>query len=71
MNALKNSFPIEDNIACSASFTETNICKQFSLQFQVSTVIFQTVIPDHWCDVPGIENTDMTASEWKNFTIPW
>ncbi|XP_049861887.1 solute carrier family 22 member 7-like [Schistocerca gregaria] len=26
--------------------------------------------PDHWCYVPGKENTNFTVDEWKNITIP-
>ncbi|XP_026477381.1 carcinine transporter-like [Ctenocephalides felis] len=27
-------------------------------------------IPDHWCYVPGRENTNFTLQEWKNITLP-
>ncbi|XP_049809300.1 solute carrier family 22 member 7-like [Schistocerca nitens] len=26
--------------------------------------------PDHWCYVPGKENTNFTVDEWKNITVP-
>lgn len=27
-------------------------------------------IPNHWCHVPGRENTNFTLEEWKNITLP-
>ncbi|XP_018027110.1 solute carrier family 22 member 5-like [Hyalella azteca] len=37
---------------------------------QVSTRIFITIVPDHWCHVEGRESSSMSVDEWKNFTIP-
>lgn len=33
-------------------------------------IIYSLMIPDHWCFVSGIELTNMTMKEWKNYTIP-
>lgn len=33
-------------------------------------IILILAIPDHWCHVPGRENTNYTTEEWKNLTIP-
>ena len=38
--------------------------------FQLSSIVFQTVVPDHWCHVPGREDTNFTVKEWKSITIP-
>ncbi|XP_049809007.1 solute carrier family 22 member 7-like [Schistocerca nitens] len=38
----------------------------------ISVYVFYLAMqtPDHWCHVPGRENTNMSLTEWKNFTIP-
>lgn len=42
----------------------------FGIAFILSVIIFQTLVPAHWCHVPGRENTSFTADQWKNLTIP-
>lgn len=33
-------------------------------------LIISLATPDHWCHVPGRENTNYTLEEWKNLTLP-
>lgn len=33
-------------------------------------IILILAVPDHWCYVPGRENTNFTLEEWKNLTLP-
>ncbi|XP_037950003.1 beta-alanine transporter-like [Teleopsis dalmanni] len=33
-------------------------------------IILALNIPDHWCTVPGRENTNYTLEEWRNLTLP-
>lgn len=33
-------------------------------------IILALNIPDHWCTVPGRENTNFTLSEWRDITLP-
>ncbi|XP_065367629.1 organic cation transporter 1-like [Calliphora vicina] len=33
-------------------------------------IILALNIPDHWCTVPGREETNLTLSEWRKFTLP-
>jgi len=36
-------------------------------------IVFILDIPDHWCHVPGRNESgsSFTMEEWKNMTIPW
>ncbi|XP_069172937.1 solute carrier family 22 member 21-like [Procambarus clarkii] len=38
--------------------------------FMVSQLLFQLMVPDHWCHVPGRETTGLTRDQWRGFTIP-
>ncbi|ROT66050.1 Organic cation transporter 1 [Penaeus vannamei] len=42
----------------------------FFIGVTVNLLLFQVEVPKHWCHVPGIENTSLSAEEWKNLTIP-
>ncbi|XP_042856033.1 beta-alanine transporter-like [Penaeus japonicus] len=42
----------------------------FAVAFMMSGIIFQTLVPAHWCHVPGRENTSYTVDQWKTLTIP-
>lgn len=42
----------------------------FIIAMQTSSKLFETIIPDHWCAVPGRENTSYSPEQWKNLTIP-
>ncbi|EDW84687.1 uncharacterized protein Dwil_GK14248 [Drosophila willistoni] len=42
----------------------------FSGALTYMNIILALNIPDHWCTVPGIENTNFTLSEWRNLTLP-
>lgn len=33
-------------------------------------IILALSVPDHWCHIPGRENTNYTLEEWKNLTLP-
>ncbi|KAL5284853.1 hypothetical protein ACFFRR_006894 [Megaselia abdita] len=33
-------------------------------------IILALNVPDHWCVVPGRNNTNFTLEEWKNITLP-
>ncbi|KAJ9573945.1 hypothetical protein L9F63_008687, partial [Diploptera punctata] len=33
-------------------------------------LVLAMTIPEHWCHVPGRENTNLTLDEWKRLTIP-
>lgn len=33
-------------------------------------IILALNIPDHWCTVPGRENTNFTLTEWRDITSP-
>ncbi|XP_026479554.1 solute carrier family 22 member 4-like [Ctenocephalides felis] len=33
-------------------------------------IILAMSVPDHWCHVPGRENTNYTLEEWKRLTLP-
>ncbi|XP_049779960.1 solute carrier family 22 member 7-like [Schistocerca cancellata] len=53
---------------------------QMNIIFNVIAIFFSTMssyakiialtVPEHWCHVPGIENTNLTLEMWKNLTIP-
>jgi len=33
-------------------------------------IILALNIPDHWCTVPGRENTNFSLEEWRDITLP-
>lgn len=33
-------------------------------------IILALNVPDHWCFVPGINNTNFTIDEWRTITLP-
>lgn len=33
-------------------------------------MILALSVPDHWCHLPGRENTNYTLEQWKNLTLP-
>ena len=33
-------------------------------------IILALNIPDHWCTVPGREQTNFTLDEWRRITLP-
>lgn len=33
-------------------------------------IILALNVPDHWCNVPGRERTNLTLNEWKDLTLP-
>ncbi|PSN43700.1 hypothetical protein C0J52_18634 [Blattella germanica] len=33
-------------------------------------IILAVTIPNHWCYVPGRNETNLTLQEWKQLTIP-
>jgi len=33
-------------------------------------LVLAMTIPEHWCHVPGRNETNMTEDEWKQLTIP-
>jgi len=33
-------------------------------------LVLAMTIPEHWCHVPGRNDTNMTEYEWKQLTIP-
>ncbi|XP_076064252.1 organic cation transporter 1-like [Oratosquilla oratoria] len=42
----------------------------FYSSLQANLIVFQTVVPPYWCDVPGRDKTDYTMEQWKNLTLP-
>ncbi|XP_047487352.1 solute carrier family 22 member 7-like [Penaeus chinensis] len=36
----------------------------------MNILLFQVPVPDHWCHVPGQENTSYSQEAWLNLTIP-
>ncbi|XP_063593786.1 solute carrier family 22 member 7-like [Penaeus indicus] len=36
----------------------------------MNILLFQVPVPDHWCHVPGQENTSYSHEAWLNLTIP-
>lgn len=33
-------------------------------------IILALNVPDHWCNVPGMNNTNFTLEEWRTITLP-
>lgn len=33
-------------------------------------IILALNVPDHWCHIPGRENTNYSLEQWKNLTLP-
>lgn len=33
-------------------------------------IVMILAIPDHWCHVPGMEETNFTLDQWKELTLP-
>lgn len=54
--------------------------KRFNYLFNVGQIIFASMaamniilalsVPDHFCHVPGRENTNLTLEEWKRIVLP-
>lgn len=42
----------------------------FFVAFTMNVLLFQTVVPEHWCHVPGRQNTTLSLEEWKALTVP-
>ncbi|XP_042241363.1 carcinine transporter-like [Homarus americanus] len=42
----------------------------FFSAFTMNLMLFQVVVPDHWCYVPGRENTTLSPEEWRALTLP-
>ncbi|XP_068247569.1 organic cation transporter 1-like isoform X2 [Palaemon carinicauda] len=42
----------------------------FFMGYNTCQVLFQTAVPDHWCHVPGRENTTFSKEEWMALTVP-
>ncbi|XP_064117978.1 organic cation transporter 1-like isoform X2 [Macrobrachium nipponense] len=42
----------------------------FFLGYSTCQLLFQVAVPDHWCHVPGRENTTLSEKEWMDLTIP-
>ncbi|XP_069687216.1 solute carrier family 22 member 21-like isoform X2 [Periplaneta americana] len=36
----------------------------------VYSLVLAMKVPNHWCHVPGRDNTNLTLTEWKNYTLP-
>lgn len=47
-----------------------NIILSFLAAMPENNIVLAMSIPDHWCHVPGRENTNFTLQEWKNITLP-
>lgn len=47
-----------------------NIVLVFLAAMPENNIVLAMSIPDHWCYVPGRENTNFTLQEWKNITLP-
>lgn len=35
-----------------------------------NSMIFTFATPEHWCFVPGRENTNLSMAEWRDATVP-
>nr|XP_053630899.1 LOW QUALITY PROTEIN: beta-alanine transporter-like [Cherax quadricarinatus] len=38
--------------------------------FMMNQLLFQVVVPDHWCHVQGRETSGLDWDQWRNLTIP-
>lgn len=47
-----------------------NILLGFVTTMSYTSIILILAVPDHWCHVPGRENTNYTLEQWKNLTLP-
>jgi hypothetical protein len=36
----------------------------------VSNIVLALAKPNHWCHVPGRNETNYTAAEWRSLTVP-
>ena len=54
---------------------QKNLLYRFILPFAILMPLFvwsqffMLAEPDHWCSVPGRQETNLTAEEWKNLTV--
>lgn len=47
-----------------------NIGVVFCAALLYNNMLFALNTPDHWCHVPGREQTNYTLEQWKNLTLP-
>ncbi|PSN30460.1 hypothetical protein C0J52_25981 [Blattella germanica] len=47
-----------------------NFCAIVLAVMCVQGLVLAMSVPDHWCHVPGRENTNMTLKQWKRLTVP-
>lgn len=47
-----------------------NILMVLFASIAYNSVLFLFAIPEHWCFVPGRENTNLTVAEWMQATVP-
>lgn len=78
VSKLKSATDIDDILELMGSFGryQRNLLlivvmpASFLVGFVMNLMLFQMVVPDHWCHVPGRENTSLTVEEWRSLTIP-
>lgn len=47
-----------------------NIAMVVCVSMLYMNIVLAMSVPDHWCHVPGRENTSFSVEEWKNLTVP-
>lgn len=47
-----------------------NIGLVFCASLVYNNMLFALSTPEHWCYVPGRENTNFSVEEWKKYTLP-
>lgn len=47
-----------------------NIAMVVCVSMLYMNIVLAMSVPDHWCHVPGRENTSFSVQEWKNLTLP-
>jgi hypothetical protein len=60
---LDGKFQSQFNLMFNMGFILTVAMPSFNL-------ILAVTLPNHWCHVPGRNETNYTVAEWKNLTIP-
>jgi hypothetical protein len=47
-----------------------NMAFVFTVAMPSFNIMLAVTLPNHWCHVPGRNETSYTLEEWKNLTLP-
>lgn len=47
-----------------------NIALVICVSMLYMNIVLAMSVPEHWCHVPGREQTNMSKDAWKNLTLP-